>query len=100
MPKGLPSAAQLMGQEITFFSINTNLIRAVRFRFEEGALNQLQRQLPGWLNLQLTEVSEREIRAQRMAPLQRRSNNLRVPQGGSGVRPASTWAPSNARLLT
>lgn len=69
MPKGLPRASQLMGQEITFFSIDTNLIRAVGFRFEEGTLNQLHRQLPGWLKLRLTEVAEREIRAQRMAPV-------------------------------
>ncbi|MBH2008543.1 MAG: DUF4935 domain-containing protein [Xanthomonadaceae bacterium] len=87
MPKGLPSAAQLMGQEITFFSIDTNLIRAVGFRFEEGALNQLQRQLPGWLKLQLTEVAEREIRAQRMAPV---TEAIQQFQGAAGKIGRST----------
>lgn len=99
MPKGLPGAAQLMGQEITFFSIDTNLIRAVGFRFEEGALNQLKRQLPGWLKLRLTEVAEREIRAQRMAPVVEATQQFQSAAGRSGVRPASTWNQSNGRLL-
>jgi len=61
MPKGLPTAAQLWQGEVSCFSIDTDLIQAAGYNFDEGALHQLPKQLPASMRLQLTEVVVEEI---------------------------------------
>lgn len=69
MPKGLPTAAQLWQGEVSFFSIDTDLIQAAGYNFDEGALHQLPKQLPASMRLQLTEVVVEEIVRHRMQPV-------------------------------
>ena len=66
MPKDNPSPAQLWQGEVSFFSIDTDLIQGAGYNFDEGALNQLPKQLPRTMQLQLTEVVAREIIGHRM----------------------------------
>jgi hypothetical protein len=70
MPKGLPTAAQLFQGDVSFFSIDTDLIQAAGYNFDAGALNQLPKQLPSTMQLQLTEVVSEEIVRHRMRPVQ------------------------------
>lgn len=70
MPKGLPTPAQLWQGDVSFFSIDTDLIQAAGYDFDAGALNQLPNQLPGTMQLQLTEVVTEEIVRHRMKPVQ------------------------------
>lgn len=65
MPKDLPTAAQAW-EEVTFFSIDTNLIQAAGYNFEQGALHQLPNQLPVAVGLQLPEIVVSEIVKHRM----------------------------------
>lgn len=71
MPKGLPTAAQLWQGDVSFFSIDTDLIQAASYNFDAGALNQLPKQLPATMQLQLTEVVSEEIVRHRMQPVQK-----------------------------
>jgi hypothetical protein len=69
MPKGLPTPAQLFQGEVSFFSIDTDLIQAAGYNFDEGALHQLPKQLPASMRLQLTQVVAEEIVLHRMQPV-------------------------------
>ena len=69
MPKGLPTAAQLWDGDVSFFSIDTDLIQAAGYDFDAGALNQLPHQLPRTMQLQLTEVVAEEIVGHLMKPV-------------------------------
>lgn len=66
MPKGMPTAAQLWEGEVSFFSLDTDLIQRAGYNFSEGALNQLPNQLPDSMALYLSEVVVREIVSHRM----------------------------------
>ncbi len=65
MPKNLPTAAQAW-EDVTFFSIDTNLIQAAGYNFAQGALHQLPNQLPESIGLQLPEIVVSEIVKHRM----------------------------------
>ena len=65
MPKDLPTAAQAW-EDVTFFSIDTNLIQAAGYNFAQGALHQLPNQLPESIGLQLPEIVVNEIVKHRM----------------------------------
>lgn len=65
MPKDLPTAAQAW-EDVTFFSIDTNLIQAAGYNFAQGALHQLPKQLPESIGLQLPEIVVSEIVKHRM----------------------------------
>ena len=69
MPKGLPTAAQLWDGDVSFFSIDTDLIQAAGYDFDAGTLNQLPHQLPRTMQLQLTEVVSEEIVGHLMKPV-------------------------------
>jgi hypothetical protein len=77
MPKDLPTAAQAW-EDVTFFSIDTNLIQAAGYNFAQGALHQLPNQLPESIGLQLPEIVVSEIVKHRMESVHkacpRRSN--------------------------
>lgn len=66
MPKGMPTAAQLWEGEVSFFSLDTDLIQGAGYNFSEGALNQLPKQLPDTMALYLSNVVVREIVSHRM----------------------------------
>lgn len=66
MPEGLPRAAELIGKNVTFFSLDTNVIQSLGYKFDVGALHKLALQRPEWMRLQLTEIVEREVKAHRM----------------------------------
>lgn len=78
MPKGLPTAAQLWEGDISFFSIDTDLIQAAAYDFDAGALNQLPHQLPRTMQLQLTEVVSEEIVGHLMKPVIASVNELKA----------------------
>jgi hypothetical protein len=65
MPKDLPTAAQAW-EDVSFFSIDTNLIQAAGYNFAQGALHQLPNQLPESIGLQLPEIVVSEIVKHRM----------------------------------
>lgn len=65
MPKNLPTPAQAW-EEVTFFSIDTNLIQSAGYNFAQGALHQLPNQLPESIGLQLPEIVVSEIVKHRM----------------------------------
>lgn len=69
MPKGLPSAEALMARSVTFFSIDTDVIQALGYKFSEGALHALALQRPSWVEIRLTEIVEREVMAHRTEPV-------------------------------
>ena len=51
------AASSLANGEITFFSIDPDLIQGAGYQFDAGALNQLPNQLPRFMGLQITEVA-------------------------------------------
>ena len=67
MPKGNPTAAQLWQGDVSFFSLDTDLIQSAGYNFEGGALKQLPKQLPDTMSLQLSEIVAQEIVSHRMA---------------------------------
>lgn len=68
MPKDKLTAAQAW-EDVTFFSIDTNLIQAAGYNFTRGALHQLPNQLPESIGLQLPEIVVSEIVKHRMEPV-------------------------------
>ena len=69
MPKDPPSAVQLWEGDVSFFSMDTDLIQAAGYNFAQGALHQLPRQLPASMGIQLSEVVVQEIVKHRMKPV-------------------------------
>lgn len=66
MPEGIPTAAQLWHGDISFFSLDTDLIQSAGFNFDGGPLKQLPRQLPDTMSLRLPETIAQEIVSHRM----------------------------------
>lgn len=70
MPSGLPSAQALLEDKtVAFFSIDTDVIQSLGYKFTAGALRALPLQRPSWLAIQQTEIVEREVHAHRMEPV-------------------------------
>lgn len=69
MPAGTPTPAQLWHGEITFFSLDTDVIQGAGYNFEAGALNQLHKQLPSTMELQLTDIVANEVVNHLMEPV-------------------------------
>jgi len=69
MPVGTPTPAQLWDGEIGFFSLDTDVIQGAGYNFEAGALNQLHKQLPSSMELQLTDVVANEVINHLMKPV-------------------------------
>ncbi|WP_458237155.1 PIN domain-containing protein, partial [Pseudomonas sp. P5_A2_2] len=69
MPDGMPTPAQLWDGEIRFFSIDTDVIQGAGYNFGAGTLNQLHRQLPSSMELQLTDVVANEVVSHLMIPV-------------------------------
>jgi hypothetical protein len=70
MPSGLPSAQALLEDKtVTFFSIDTDVIQSLGYKFSAGALHALPLQRPSWMTIQQSEIVAREIHAHRMEPV-------------------------------
>lgn len=69
MPVGQPTPDQIITREVSFFSMDTNVLEGKHFDFKRGALNVLHAQRPDWMTLQLTEVVSREVTSHRMREL-------------------------------
>lgn len=76
MPSGLPSAAELLEREVGFFSIDTNVIQSLGYRFSDGALSALALQRPAWIVLLLTEIVGKEVQSHRIEPVQKAFQDL------------------------
>ncbi|WP_225422567.1 PIN domain-containing protein [Pseudomonas huaxiensis] len=81
MPKGNPTAEQLWQGEVSFFSLDTDLIQSAGYKFESGALKQLPKQLPDTMSLQLSEVVAREIIAHRMESVSKAIDSFKSSSG-------------------
>lgn len=81
MPKGNPTADQLWKGEVSFFSLDTDLIQGAGYNFDEGALKQLPKQLPETMSLYLSDVVVREIVAHRMVKVMEAIENLKSASG-------------------
>lgn len=77
MPKGNPTAAQLWEGDVTFFSLDTDLIQAAGYDFQAGALKLLPLQLPDTMSLLLSEVVAQEIVSHRMASVRKAAEQLK-----------------------
>ena len=75
MPKNLPTDAQAW-EDVTFFSIDTNLIQAAGYNFAQGSLHQLPNQLPESIGLQLPEIVVSEIVKHRMESVHKAQKQL------------------------
>jgi hypothetical protein len=71
MPSGLPSSEALTTREVGAFSLDTDVIQAAGFRFDDGQLRRLSSQLPPWMQLWLSDIVVREIKAHRMDGIRR-----------------------------
>lgn len=69
MPIGNPSPAKLWEGDVSFFSIDTNLIQAAGYNFDVGALNKLPKMLPQTMHLQLSEIMAEEVISHLMEPV-------------------------------
>ncbi|MBY8949653.1 MULTISPECIES: PIN domain-containing protein [Pseudomonas] len=81
MPKGMPTAAQLWEGDVSFFSLDTDLIQSAGYNFAEGALKQLPRQLPDTMALYLSDVVVREIVAHRMVKVMEAVGSFKTASG-------------------
>jgi hypothetical protein len=61
MPKGVPSAKELMSREVKGFALDTSVVRKHGYRFDVGDLDVLPRQLPPWMKLYMSDVVRHEI---------------------------------------
>lgn len=61
MPKGKPTAEQLMSGAIGGFSIDTCVFESLSFRLDTGEFSVLHQQLPPWLRLYIPSIVKREV---------------------------------------
>ncbi|MDD5300199.1 MAG: PIN domain-containing protein [Gallionella sp.] len=61
MPKGIPTAEQLMSGTVRGFSIDTCIFESLGFNLETGEFGVLRQQLPPWLTLYIPSIVKREV---------------------------------------
>lgn len=98
MPKDTPTPAELVDDEVTFFSLDTDVIQSAGYNFEKGALNQLPRQLPRSMKLQLTEVVLKEIVGHRMEPVKEAAEKFQSSTASLQRLTALDFAPARAHV--
>jgi hypothetical protein len=76
MPKGLPSAEQLMQGDIGGFSIDTCIFEALSFKLDTGEFSVLHQQLPPWLKLYVPNIVKREVISHQVRNVVRCSQEL------------------------
>lgn len=65
MPSGLPNSSALNRRKACAFALDTSVIEAAGFRFNDGPLRHLAGQLPPWLQLWMPNIVLREINQHR-----------------------------------
>jgi hypothetical protein len=76
MPLGKPNSSELNRRKAYAFSLDTSVIEAAGFRFDEGALKHLSRQLPPWIELWMTDIVIREVSNHRIENVSRSVQNI------------------------
>lgn len=66
MPNGLPNSSALSSRKACAFALDTSVIEAAGFRFNDGPLRHLAGQLPPWFQLWMPDIVRREISQHRM----------------------------------
>lgn len=101
MPIGIPNSDILSSRKISAFSLDTSVIEAAGFRFNEGPLRHLAGQLPPWMALWMPDVIVREISQHRLDFVARASqqvisgaNDLRRHIGDSFQMETLSWIES------
>lgn len=82
MPTGFPTPQELVDGEVAFFSLDTDVIQAAGYNFSRGALNQLPRQLPAAMKLQLAEVVLQEIVGHKLVPVKEAADKFQASTAG------------------
>lgn len=93
MPAGIPTIAQLWEGDVSFFSIDTNLIQAAAYNFEVGALNKLPKILPSTMHLRFTEVVVEEVIGHLMEPIVVAINQFKTASEKLNRSAATEMAP-------
>jgi hypothetical protein len=98
MPVGIPTAQQLVNGEVTFFSLDTDVIQAAAYNFGKGALNQLPKQLPAAMKLQLTPIVFHEIVDHRMSSVKEAAEQFTSATAKLTRLTAFDFAPAEAHF--
>jgi hypothetical protein len=98
MPPGLPTPQELVDGEVSFFSLDTDVIQAAGYNFSKGALNQLPRQLPIAMKLQLTEVVLREIVGHKLEPVKEAADKFQASIAGLTRLTGLDFGPADAHF--
>lgn len=98
MPEGKPTPQELVDDEVTFFSLDTDVIQAAGYNFGKGALNQLPRQLPRSMKLQLTELVLREIVGHRLEPVKQAAEKFDTATAGLTRLTSLDFTPARAHV--
>lgn len=98
MHKGIPTPKELVDDEVTFFSLDTDVIQAAGYNFERGILNQLPRQLPRSMKLQLTEVVLKEVVGHRLQSVKEAADKFQNATAGLQRLTTLDFAPALAHV--
>jgi hypothetical protein len=98
MPQGLPTPQELVDGEVSFFSLDTDVIQAAGYNFDKGALNQLPRQLPIAMKLRLTEVVLREIVNHKLEPVKEAATKFQASTLGLTRLTGLDFGPADAHF--
>ncbi|MEQ1532965.1 MAG: DUF4935 domain-containing protein [Sideroxydans sp.] len=104
MPKGLPTAEQLMSGMVGGFSIDTCIFESLGFNLETGEFGVLRQQLPPWLELNIPRIVVKEVIGHQEANVrkaeQELNNSIRNIHRYSGVNVTSISAAVTELQLT
>lgn len=98
MPPGLPTPQELVDGEVSFFSLDTDVIQSAGYNFGKGALNQLPRQLPTAMKLQLTEVVLQEIVGHKLVPVKEAVDKFQASTAGLTRLTGLDFGPADAHF--
>lgn len=98
MPPGLPTPQQLLDGEVTFVSLDTQVIQSAGYDFSKGALNQLPKQLPSAMKLQLAEVVLREVVGHRLVPVKKAADQFMGAISSLNRLTGLDFAPASAHF--
>ena len=74
MPINTPSLIGLWERKVTFFSMDTSTIQGLGYKFNEGSLAHLPKQLPSWINIVFTRIVVEEIVSYQLGPFKKDLN--------------------------
>jgi hypothetical protein len=98
MPQGKPTPQEILDDEVTFFSLDTDVIQAAGYNFGKGALNQLPRQLPRSMKLQLTELVLKEIVGHKLESVKEAADKFHSATAGLQRLTSLDFAPARTHV--